>query len=290
MNLYEVHTRFKNERDCHDYLIDIRWPNGVVCPHCLEKDAYRRSYELGFKCNNCNSSFSVTAGTMFHSTKIPLSKWFFAIVVILSANKVISSLQLARPINLNKNTAWYMQKRLRISMQSDILLDGIIEADETYIGGALGNMKKEEKLRRNPYKNGMEHKMPVLGMYERKTGKVRLDAINHACGEVIKPLMKSKISKESEIITDGFGGYFGLDKHFAKQTKMNHSKGIRKVEAYNLSHIEGLFSTIKRAVIGQYHKLSQEHLQSYMDEISFKQNNPFKSSFEILLLLACANF
>jgi transposase-like protein len=225
---------------------------------------------------------------MFHSTKLPLSKWFLAISVILSAKKGISSLQLARTIDVNKNTAWYMQKRIRESMKTDILLDGIIETDETYIGGALGNMKLTEKKRRNPYKSGMGHKTPVLGMYERITGKVRLDTIFHADGQTIKPIMKAKISKQSEIITDGFGGYFGLDKYFQKQTKMNHSKNIRKVGEYNLSHIEGFFSTIKRAIIGQYHSLSEKHLQSYMDEITFKKNNSPEHIFEVMLLKACA--
>lgn len=288
MNIHEIHTKFKTERDCHNYLIDIRWPNGVSCPHCNKKEVYRRSWELGFKCRSCNSSFSVTAGTMFHSTKLPLSKWFLAISVILSAKKGISSLQLARTINVNKNTAWFMQKRIRESMKTDILLEGIIEADETYIGGALGNMKPALKKRRNPYKSGMGHKMPVLGMYERNTGKVRLEAIQHACIESINPIMKANISKESEIVTDGFGGYFGLEKHFQKQTKLNHNKNIRKVGVYNLSHIEGFFSTIKRAIIGQYHSLSETHLQSYLDEIAFKKNIPFKNSFELMLLKACA--
>ena len=288
MNIYEIHTKFKSERECHDYLIQIRWPDGVSCPHCKDKEVYRRTWEDGFKCRGCNSSFTVTAGTMFHSTKLPLSKWYMAISVILSAKKGISSLQLSRTINVNKNTAWYMQKRIRESMKSDILLEGIIEADETYIGGALRNMKPADVNRRNPSKSGMVHKIPVLGMYERNTGKVRLDTIEHACGEVIKPIMKAKITKESEIVTDGFGGYFGLDKHFVKQTKMNHEKKIRKVEGYTLSHIEGFFSTIKRAIIGQYHSLSQTHLQSYLDEIAFKKNIPFNDSFELTLIKACA--
>jgi transposase-like protein len=288
MNVHEVHTKFKSERECHNYLIQIRWPNGVFCPHCNQKAVYRRSWELGFKCRTCNSSFTVTAGTMFHSTKLPLSKWFMAISIILSAKKGISSLQLSRTINVNKNTAWYMQKRIRESMKTDLILNGIVEIDDTYIGGALGNMTPNYKRKRNPYKSGMVHKLPVLGMYETGSGKVRLDKIQHACGEIIKPLVKAKISKQSEIVTDGFGGYFGLDKHFLKQTKMNHEKKIRQIERYSLSHIEGLFSTIKRAIIGQYHSLSSEHLQSYMDEIAFKKNFSNSNSFELLLIKACA--
>lgn len=290
MDIHEIYTRFKSEQECHDYLIELRWAGVPKCVYCDSKKVYYRKKQIGFKCSSCNSSFTVTVGTIFHSSKLPLSKWFLAISVILSAKKGISSLQLSRTINVNRNTAWYMQKRIRSAMKSDILLSGIIEADETYIGGALGNMKREQIKKRNPYKSGMMHKMPVLGMYEREQNRIILDAINHACGEVIKPIMKKKITKESEIVTDGFGGYAHLEKHFSKQVKMNHSKLKRKEGKYNLSHIEGFFSTIKRAIIGQYHIISQTHLQSYLDEIAFKKNNEYEFSFENLLIRACAVF
>ena len=99
-------------------------------------------------------------------------------------------------------------------MKTDIILSGIVEIDEIYIGGSLRNMKPHQIKKRNPYKSGMGHKMPVLGLLERGTGRVILDSIGHACGETIKPKVKAKISKESIVVTDGFGGHFGLDKHF----------------------------------------------------------------------------
>lgn len=290
MDIHEIYTRFKSEQDCHDYLVKLRWGGVPTCVYCNSQKVYYRKKRVGFKCSSCNCSFTVTVGTIFHSSKLPLSKWFLAISVILSAKKGISSLQLSRTINVNRNTAWYMQKRIRSAMKSDIILNGIVEADETYIGGTLGNMKPEEVKKRNPYRGGMIHKMPVLGMYEREQNRVILETIDHACGEVIKPILKKKITKESELVTDGFGGYAHLDKHFSKQVKMNHTKQKRKEGKYNLSHIEGFFSTIKRAIIGQYHIISQTHLQSYLDEIAFKKNNEFDLSFENLLVRSCAVF
>lgn len=288
MDLYTVHQLFKTEKDCHEYLIKIRWPEGVKCTYCESKFIYRRSYSNGFKCRNCNCSFSVTVGTIFHSSKLPLSKWIFAITQILAAKKGISSLQLSRTINVNKNTAWYMQSRIRKAMKSDVLLSGIVEVDETYIGGALGNMSRKEKQKRNPYKSGMIHKAPVLAMVERTSGKISLNVINHADGKTIKPILQKKITQESELVTDGFGAYSQLDKHFHKHVKMNHEMGKRKEGIYNLSRVEGFFSTIKRAVIGQYHKISIQHLQSYMDEIAFKKNIPPQIAFNLLLSQACA--
>ena len=134
----------------------------------------------------------------------------------------------------------------------------------------------------------MTHKAPVLGMVERFSGSVNLRVIHHADGVTIKPLLQQQITSESVLITDGFGGYYGLDKHFSRHVKMNHQKGKRKEGEYNLSRIEGFFSTIKRAVIGQYHKLSLQHLQSYMDEIAFKKNIPKEIAFQHLLIKACA--
>lgn len=288
MNLFDVYKTFRSEKDCHNYLIGLRWPEGIKCVYCQGDQIYRRSYGNGLKCRSCNNSFSVTVGTIFHASRLPLSKWFLAIAQILAAKKGISSLQLARTINVNKNTAWYMQQRIRLAMSSDVLLSGIVEVDETYIGGALGNMSRKKKLKRNPYKSGMIHKVPVLGMVERFSGSVNLKVINHADGLTIKPLLKQQISPESTLVTDGFGGYAGLDKHFNKHVKMNYEKGKRKEGIYNLSRINGFFTTIKRAVIGQYHRLTITHMQSYMDEIAFKKNTPTETAFNLLLSKACA--
>lgn len=290
MDLYKIYETFKTSSDCHDYLASIRWPLGVSCVYCQSKKVYSRHGSNGYKCSGCNKSFTVTTGTIIHSTKLPLLKWFLAIAQILSAKKGISSLQLARTIGVNRNTAWYMQHRIRKAMKTDILLKGIVEVDETYIGGALANMHKSKKQKRNPYRSGMVHKLPVLGMIERGSGKTILKVLPHADGINIKPILKEQIEPESELVTDGFGGYAGLHKHFSKHIKMNHEKRKRSQGEYNLARIEGFFTLIKRAVIGQYHRLGQTHLQSYMDEISFKQNTSTCNAFNTLLNRMCAVF
>lgn len=134
----------------------------------------------------------------------------------------------------------------------------------------------------------MIHKVPVLGMVERFSGSVNLRVIKHADGLTIKPLLKQQITAKSTLVTDGFGGYAGLDKHFHKHVKMNYDKGKRKDGIYNLSKINGFFTTIKRAVIGQYHRLTIKHMQGYMDEIAFKKNTLPEVAFDLLLRKACA--
>lgn len=134
----------------------------------------------------------------------------------------------------------------------------------------------------------MTHKVAVLGMVERFSGSIQLKVLKHADGKNIQPLLKEKITSDSELVTDGFGGYSGLDKHFTKHIKLNHQKGKRKEGIYHLNQIEGFFTTIKRAVIGQYHRISTKHMQSYMDEIVFKQNTSRDIIFNLLLVKACA--
>lgn len=288
MDLFELSTRFKTERDCHDYLISLRWPDGAVCVYCDGDQVYRRCGHPGFKCRECNCSFSVTVGTIFHASKLPLMKWFQAISLIASAKKGMSSLQLARTIGVNKNTGWYMQKRIRCAMREDRSeLLGLVEVDETYIGGALANMSRKDKQKRNPYSSGMIHKTPVLGIIERHTGATSLDVIGHACGASIKPILYERIAANSKVLTDGFGGYHGIGEHFEKHIRTNAEKEQRVWGRYHINTIEGFFSTIKRAIIGQYHQLSKKHLQSYMDEISFKRNHQ-GNVFESILVNACA--
>ncbi|MFN5444391.1 MAG: IS1595 family transposase [Crocinitomicaceae bacterium] len=288
MHLLQVTQNFKTEKECHEYLINIRWKGKIQCVYCESDKVYKRSYGNGLKCRSCNKSFTVTTGTIFHSTKLPLLTWFMAITQILSAKKGISSLQLARVLKINKNTAWYMQSRLRKVMKTDIIMQGIVEVDETYIGGNLGNMHKKQKEKRNPYKSGMTHKVPILGMITRDTGKVHLEVLPHANGENIKPILFSKIDSKSSVITDGFGGYSGIGKYFEEHIKMNHEKKIWNIENFSLSKIEGFFTLIKRAVFGQYHKISKKHIQSYMDEIAFKQNYSNENAWDALINRACA--
>lgn len=288
MDIHKILKNYNTEQECVNYLTFIRWRGKPECPYCISKRVYKRNGSPRFKCRDCNRSFSVMVGTIFHNSKIPLTKWFLAISIILAAKKGISSRQLARTMNVNKDTAWYMQYRIRIAMKEDTLLQGLVEVDETFIGGALKNMSPEKKKKRNPYRSGMMHKIPVLGMLERKKGKVRLFCIPHANGQTIKPIMKEIINPKSKIVTDGFGGYYGIGKHFKKHIRINAEKKQRAWGRYHVNSIEGFFSIIKRAIIGQYHNLSSKHLQSYMDEIAFKKNYKNENGFDLLLERACA--
>jgi hypothetical protein len=225
----------------------------------------------------------VLQGTIFQASKLSLQKWFIAIYLIVDAKKGVSSLQLSRHLNVNKDTAWYLQKRIRQAMREDIYLQGIIEIDETYLGGSRTNKKTKEVEAKGIPKTGMQHKVPILGMYERE-GKIILKVLNKAWGEEIKPLVKEHVNSISCIVTDGFGGYFGLNKYFDKHIIINHGKKQYSKGRFSMSSIEGFWAMLKRAVIGVYHKISIEYLQEYLNEIAFKFNHRFsKNRFEILI-------
>lgn len=263
---------FGTQEQCISKLENLKWKGKPLCPYCGSEKSTKRKGSFRHHCHSCNAAYSVLIGTIMESTKLPLPKWFLAMFLIINAKKGISSLQLARDLGVNKNTAWYLQKRIRQAMnEEDQILKGLVEADETYIGGSLTNKHEKLKEKRAYHQSGMEHKIPVLGMIERK-GKIIVKVLNKAWGQEIKPILKEKITQESELITDGFGGYKDLDKHFANHVILNHTKKIRKIGAYHTNTIEGFWSMLKRAIIGQYHKITIKHLQDYLNEMAFKYN------------------
>jgi transposase-like protein len=199
----------------------------------------------------------------------------------VNAKKGISSLQLSRDIGVNKNTAWYLQKRIRKAMgEGGKILKGVVEVDETYVGGSLTNMAENRK--KGFHRTGMEHMTPVLGMLQRE-GQVIVRVIDKAWGMEIKPILKKMIEKGSDLVTDGFGAYHGLDEHFDQHIILNHSRKVRRTGEYHTNTIEGFWSMFKRSLIGQFHQISPNHLQDYLNELSFKYNHRNLNSFNILM-------
>jgi len=233
-------------------------------------------------------------GTIFEDTKLPLPKWFLAIAIILNAKKGLSSRQLSRDIGINRNTAWYLQMRIRKAMQEgddNGLFKGIVEIDETYIGGAKANhSKKKRQARRDSglQITGMQDKQAVIGLLER-AGRIKLQVLEKAHGKTIKPIIEQTVSKDASLVTDGFGGYAGLYKQYKEHQILNKEKEEYVRGEYHTNTIEGFWTLLKRGIYGQYHKVSVGHLQAYLDEFTFKYNHRGnKSSFD-LLISRCAN-
>ena len=271
MDLIQLINKYPNQESCLRYLEEKRWGNEIKCPYCQGIKTKRVKNERRHKCYICNRSFSVLVGTIFEATKLPLQKWFIAVYLIVDAKKGISSLQLSRHLKVNKDTALLLQRRIRKAMRESHILDGIVEIDETYVGGSMIKMSKKIKDEKGYYPGGMNHKTLVLGMYQRE-GKLILNVLEKAWSKEIRPIMDMQINPNSIIVSDGFGAYRHSKNVFSNHYSMNHIKHKYKEGIYNTSTIEGFWAMLKRAVIGTYHHISVKHLQEYMDEIAFKFN------------------
>lgn len=266
MDIVKIYKTFPTQDDCIAYLEKIHWNSKPQCPYCKSFNATPMPKEHRYHCNNCNTSYSVTVGTIFHKTKLDLQKWFLGISLMLNAKKGISARQLARDLDVNKNTAWYMGMRIRRAMvEQRELMNGFVEMDETYVGG-------KPRKGGEPSKRGRgTKKTPVVGMVERG-GDVYAKVQKKLDSKSLSRLVRENIDiNQSTVITDEFTGYVRL-KNFTKHEVINHQ--ICYVNGYiHTNTIEGFWSLLKRGIIGQYHKVSIRYLNQYINEFCYRYNN-----------------
>ena len=226
-----------------------------------------------WQCADCRASFKVTCGTVFHGTKIPLQKWFLAIALMMNAKKSLSSYQLSRDLDLKQKAAWYLMTRIRAEMAkktSPIVLQGIIEADETYIGGKPRKENKKED--REPAKRGRgTSKTAVIGAVERG-GNVVAQVAENLTGRAILEFIRRVVKvKDSELMTDEYHGY----RQFAQMMKhevINHQEQYVEGDKHT-NTIEGFWSLLKRAWYGQHHHYSTGYTPLYVAERCYVYNN-----------------
>ena len=271
MDLIYITTELNTHDKCVKYLEKHRWKGVPICPYCKSKKSSPKG--LRHTCLGCMNSYSVTVGTVFEDSNLPLYKWFMTIALMLSAKKGISSMQLSRDLSVNKNTAWLLQMKIRKAMKQDddIVLRGIVEADETFVGGKInGQFPRKKNQPKKP--RGQEHLKPVFAMVQRR-GNVIAKVLNKACREEIVPLLKARVAPSSVLVSDASYIYFPVKEHFKSHQVMSRGGKIFKRGIYHKNTIEGFFSQFKRALIGQYHKVCEEHLHLYIDELCFKYNH-----------------
>lgn len=279
----QIISELNTQEKCLKYLEDIRWKGQPECPYCGSLKFSRKSKR--YTCRDCNNSYSAIVGTIFEDTRLPLPKWFLGISLILSAKKGISSRQLSRHLSVNKDTAWLLQKKVRLAMtENGGELRGLIETDESFIGGKKTNKHYEKRQNTESKGRGYTDKTPVLGMLERQ-GKIITKVLNKAWGQEIIPIMRKWINPKSTIITDGFGGYYYCSDHFESHQVVNHNKRIYRYGEFHMNTLEGFWSMFKRSLVGQFHHVSSFYLQNYLDEMAYKYNHRKlqDKGFDILL-------
>jgi transposase-like protein len=280
MNLPELVSTFGTDEKCRRYLEELRWPHGVVCPRCEGTTISRISTRDQFDCDSCRYRFSVTAGTLFHDSHLPLWKWFCAIYLVSESKKGISAKQLQRMLDVSYKTAWYLAHRIRGAMGEDEqpLLRGIIEVDETYVGGKTRHMGKGYK----------GNKSVVVGAVERE-GEIRLKVIPTNSKKELQGFIREHVADEAvAIYTDEQPAYRGIADDDTRHEMVEHRREEWVRGDVHTNGIEGVWSLFKRSLIGSYHQVSVKHLPAYLDELEFRFNgrdNPYLFRDTLLVLL-----
>lgn len=293
MDLIKLIEKFGSEDKCRAYLEGLRWPDGVRCLRCQSEKISRIYDRNQFACDSCKYQFSVRAGTIFHDSHLPLSKWFIAVYLMCESRKGISANQLKRTLHVAYKTAWYLCHRIRAAVKDadTSLLKGIVECDETYVGGKAKNMHKKEREAKIKGR-GAVGKAMVIGAIERG-GQLRLRVGKTADRETLHGFLNEQTHPQTEcIMTDEWPAYDGIADKDTRHEKVNHSKDEWVRGDVHTNTAESAWSLFKRSIVGSYHQISTKHLDRYLDEFEFRFNNrdnPYLFRDTLLKLIASSN-
>ena len=273
LNLVELAQKYSDEDKARELLESILWPNGPVCAHCKSTRAYKliphviskRSARKGlYKCRECRKQFTVTVGTIFEDSHIKIGKWLMAIFLLCSSKKGMSAKQLQRSLGMTYRSAWFMAHRIRYAMNAGPLaelLKGIVEIDETYVGGKTRGM--------GPAYKG--NKTPVVSLVQRD-GVKRSVVMERVTAKNIHAAVKAHVAAGEKIMTDESPLYTGLRTTFQKQS-VCHGRGEYVRGEAHTNTVESSFALLKRGVIGAFHHVSKTHLGRYLSEFDFRWNS-----------------
>ena len=266
-NLLTLIDDYSTDAKCRELLERLRWPNGVACLRCGSLSISEIESRGQYDCNDCRYRFSVTAGTIMHDSHLPLRKWLLAIYLMCEAKKGISALQLKRTLGVAYKTAWYLCHRIRKAMGNEPLegptLFGVVEVDETYIGGKA----------RGKGRGYTGNKIIVAGAIQRDGG-IRLARVPNVRRNTLHEFIRQTVKDEAEAIyTDELASYMGIEDHNTRHETVNHKQEQWVLGDVHTNTIEGVWSLFKRSIIGAFHKVSEKHLDLYIEELEWRFSN-----------------
>jgi transposase-like protein len=281
MTLIDVHQLFSTDEKCRELLKRLRWPNGPECPRCKGKAVELQTEKQLFYCGECDYQFTVTAGTIFHDSHLPLLKWFVAVYLLCESRKGMSANQIKRTLGISYKTAWYLCHRIRRAMRETEpkMLDGTVEMDETYVGGKAKNMHRSDRARKIQGR-GTVGKEIVIGIRKREGDLYFFRAEDVASGTLAR-FIQDNVSQDVDVIcTDDFAAYEKATGGLTHKT-VNHSAGVYVDGDIHTNTVESAFSLLKRGIVGTWHKISAKHLPAYLDEMTFRFNRRKRSDLFI---------
>lgn len=275
LTLDAISRRFSTDEEAREYLESVRWSKSRFCPHCGNADQ-KRIYAIAVnvtkkiraglhECGECKGQFTVTVGTIFEDSHIPLRKWLVAWYLLCASKKGISALQMQRMLGLGSyRTAWFMMHRIRYALRNPSFsskLSGTVEADETYIGGTV----------RGSGHGFRGNKTPVVALVERN-GRARSMVVEHGTGKNLREVLHEHVEPSARLMTDELPAYIKPGREFASHESVNHSAGEYSLGEAHTNTVEGFFATLKRGIDGVYHHIEKPYIPQYLGEFDFRYN------------------
>jgi transposase-like protein len=270
ISTFQLFAMFPDAESARIYLESRLWSDGVKCPVCKGGGRITKRKGGFYRCNACQLDFTIRTGTIFERSHVPLHKWLYAMYLLVTARKGISSMQLAKEIGITQKSAWFVLHRLREACGGKLdKLRGMIEIDEMYIGGKESNKHEHKKLKTG---RGTVGKTAVIGMRERG-GRTVAMPLQSTDANTLQTVIHKSVELGSMLFTDEHAGYVGLDNQFFGHATVNHSAGEYARGNANTNGIESVWAVMKRGVYGVYHQVSKKHLSRYVDEFTFRLND-----------------
>ena len=270
ISLRDLIQLFPDDATAEQWFTTQRWPDGVICPYCgsdnVQTGASHKSMPFRCREKECTKRFSVKTGTIMQSSKVGYQTWIFAMYLLTTNLKGISSMKLHRELGITQKSAWHLAHRLRDALSPDSdLMAGPVEVDEAYFGGRNANRHADKKIKNA---NGTIGKTAVVGMKDRGTNQVQATVVERTNQETLQGFVNARKEEGAKVYTDEHGAYIGLENHEV----VKHSVGEYVKEQAHTNGIESFWSMLRRGYVGTYHQMSVKHLDRYVNEFAGRHN------------------